>query len=290
MLSKLLKYEFRATARIFLPMYAILLVMSVAARFLYGAQMTQAQGTLLNILTVIVTIAVIGLLTAVVVVTVILICRRFWNNLLGREGYLMNVLPVSSSAHVWAKLIAAAVWNVLSAVLCIAALFIMLSRFADLGSFARLREVWTQLWTLLRAEGIAGQTRLLIAFVAVFSLLSLLSSVLEIYAAMCIGQLANKHRIWASVGAYFGLGIVRSVLYSRLLMLRALHYTGARAGSGLHFELSVNSEAMEAFNDVRTALPALNTELLWMLALTLLVCAALFVVTQWLLKKHLNLQ
>lgn len=77
MLGKLLKYEFRATARVFLPMYALLLVMSVVARLIYGAQMTQAQGVLLNILTVVVTVAVIGLLVAVAVVTLLLICRRF---------------------------------------------------------------------------------------------------------------------------------------------------------------------------------------------------------------------
>ena len=59
MLGKLLKYEFRATARVFLPMYALLLVMSAVARLVYGAQMNRAQGTLLTILTVVVTVAVI---------------------------------------------------------------------------------------------------------------------------------------------------------------------------------------------------------------------------------------
>lgn len=288
MLGKLLKYEFRATARIFLPMYAILLVMSFAARLLYGAQMASAEGTLLNILTVIVTVAVIGLLVAVTVVTIVLICRRFWMNLLGREGYLMNVLPVTSAAHVWAKLIAAAVWTVLSAIASIAALFIMLSRFAQMGTLGEFLQAWKMLWTEMRSIGVAGQSCLLIAQVIALFLLSLLSSVLEIYAAMSIGQLAAKHRIWASVGAWFGIGIVKSVLFSRLIALRALHYTGARLGSGFHVE--IDTHAAEVFGDFRTALPAINMETLLMLLLTLVFCAALFFVTQWLLKRHLNLQ
>ncbi len=288
MLGKLLKYEFRATARVFLPMYALLLVMSFVARLVYGAQMTEAQGTLLTVLTVVVTIAVIGLLVTVAVVTLLLICRRFWNNLLGREGYLMNVLPVSSAEHVWAKLIAAAVWTVASAAFSVAALIIMLSRFAEVGSFRDFWEGLRSLREMLREYGVAGKTGLLLTEGIALLLLSLLSYVLKIYAAMSIGQLANKHRIWASVGAYFGIGIAESILYSRYLMLRAIHYSGAKLGSGLHVEIT--GEGLEVFDDIRTAIPVINRELVWMLLLGLIFCAALFVVTERLLKKRLNLQ
>ncbi len=287
MLSKLLKYEFRATARVFLPLYAVLLVMSAVARLLYGAQMDQAEGTLLNILTVVVTIVVIGLLAAVGVVTLLLICRRFWNNLLGREGYLMNVLPVTSAAHVWGKLIAAAVWTVLSGVFCAVALFIMLSRVASFGGFSEFLEGWRELWRTLAEQGIAGQARMLLIQFVVHALLTLLSSVLAIYTAMCIGQLANKHRIWASVGAYFGIGIVKSVIFSRVALLRIAHYAGAKISDA---GLAVGERAEEIFSDVHTALPAINTEIMLSLGLNLLICAVLFFVTQWLLKRHLNLQ
>lgn len=288
MLGKLLKYEFRATGRVFLPMYALLLVMSFFARLIYGAQMTQAQGTLLTILTVVVTIAVIGLLVAVAVVTLLLICRRFWNNLLGREGYLMNVLPVTSAAHVWAKLIAAAVWTVASTLCCAAALFIMLSRFSEAGGFREFTETLRAFREVLREHGVAGQADLLLAQVIAFILLSLLSYVLKIYAAMSIGQLANKHRIWASVGAYFGIGILQSILFSRVFMLRIAHYSGAKLGGGMQLEMS--GEGFKVFEDIRTALPAINGELLWVLLLNLVFCAALFIVTERLLNKRLNLQ
>ncbi len=285
MLGKLLKYEFRATARIFLPMYAILLVMSAAARLLYGAQMISTLGSILNILTAVVTVAVIGLMTAVAVVTVVLICRRFWTNLLGREGYLMNVLPVTSTAHVWAKLIAAAVWTILSGVVCMAALFIMLSQVVQLGSFQELAQWWNEVRAVLAQAGIAGWCRLLIAQFIFYILLSLLLSVLEIYAAMSVGQLVNRHRIWMSVGAYFGIEIVRSTLMTQLVMLRALrYYTGLKGGNEPEFSFG------GTFDNFRTALPALNLEALLMILFTLLFCAGLFFLTRWILKRHLNLQ
>ena len=287
MLGKLLKYEFRATARVFLPMYALLLVMSAVARLVYGAQMNEAQGALLNILTIVVTIAVIGLLFAVAVVTLILICRRFWNNLLGREGYLSNVLPVTSAAHVWSKLITAAVWTIASVVVSAASLYIMLSRFGERVGFRELWDFLRAAFEVLGSYGAAGQARLLIVQLAAFILLSLLSSVLKIYASMTIGQLANKYRIWASVGAYFGVGIAESMIYSRVFILRVLRYTGGRLGA-VHAELNLDS--LESFEDLCGILPTINTEVMWLLGLTLVFCAVLFYVTQWLLKKHLNLQ
>ena len=54
--------------------------------------------------------------------------------------------------------------------------------------------------------------------------------------------------------------------------------------------MEVSGDALEVFDDIRTALPAINTELDWMLLLNLAFCAALFIVTQRLLKKRLNLQ
>ena len=36
---------------------------------------------------------------------------RYYRNLYGDEGYLMNTLPVTPAQHVWAKLICAFLWE-----------------------------------------------------------------------------------------------------------------------------------------------------------------------------------
>jgi len=288
MLSKLLKYEFRATGRVFLPMYAILLVMSAVARFLYHSPTAESFGLLL-LLRIVVTIVVIGLFTAVVVVTLILICRRFWQNLLGREGYLMNVLPVSKSAHVWSKLIVAAVWTILSSVLSVAAVFILVGGFAQ---FANLPEIWRSIWAEISRNDCTSQGVVLVTLVLVMVLVTVLSRVLQIYASMCIGQLANKHRIWASVGAYFGIGIVQSMIVSRFVLSRfSQDVLEQITGDNVSINVSLAADsAVPAVNTMREALVSINTELAWSLALTVLISAVLFFVTQWILKKHLNLQ
>ena len=96
MLKKLLKHEFRATARTYGGLYLALLAVSV----LFGASIrgwngtnSDAYSTAVGLLSLAYTAVLIG--TAVV--TVMTIVRRFYSNLLGREGYLMHTLPVTET-------------------------------------------------------------------------------------------------------------------------------------------------------------------------------------------------
>lgn len=113
MLKKLLKHEFRATARTYGGLYLALLAVSV----LFGASIrgwngtnSDAYSTAVGLLSLAYTAVLIG--TAVV--TVMTIVRRFYSNLLGREGYLMHTLPVTEAQLVGAKLISGTVWSVCS--------------------------------------------------------------------------------------------------------------------------------------------------------------------------------
>ena len=84
MLKKLLKYEFKATARTYGGMYLALLAASV----LFGGSVRRWNGTnngaystLVGLLSLVYTAVIIG----TVVVTIMTIVQRFYRNLLGRE-------------------------------------------------------------------------------------------------------------------------------------------------------------------------------------------------------------
>ena len=113
MLKKLLKYEFRATARTYGGMYLALLAASV----LFGGSVrrwngtnSDAYSTLVGLLSLVYTAVIIG----TVVVTIMTIVQRFYRNLLGREGYLMHTLPVTETQLVTSKLISSTVWSLCS--------------------------------------------------------------------------------------------------------------------------------------------------------------------------------
>lgn len=283
MLGKLFKYEFRATGRIFLPAYAVLLVMSVVARLfygngrMYGFDGGESEGLLAGIITLI----MVMLFTAVWVVTLVVTLRRFWTNLLGREGYLTNVLPVHPWEHMLSKLVTASVWNILSSLVSVLALWIMLGGVLNLLdiNWSEFMEFWRDLRQALAREGATGQAILLAVQGTLVSLLSVFQFILSVYAAMCVGQLVNTHRIWASIGAYFGINIAQSTFFSQV---------GGGVLASRFFGTTVYS--YEGPISVARELARVNELFLWCLVLELIFCAALFFAGTWILRKRLNLQ
>ena len=87
MLTKLLKHEFRATARIMGPLYLVLL--AVALGFNFSARLMDSGNFVLNMLAALVVMAYVVAITAVFIVAFILMLQRFYKNLLGDEGYIM---------------------------------------------------------------------------------------------------------------------------------------------------------------------------------------------------------
>lgn len=297
MLRKLCKYEFRATGRIFLPAYAVLLVMSFVARLFYSANLAR-EFTTEGRATLIVTMVMVMLFTAVWVVTLVVVIRRFWTNLLGREGYLMNVLPVSPWEHVCSKAVTSLVWVLLSGLVSAAALFIMLMGTTGLVDWRDIfyfgSRAWNEGWDYLRAEGAEVQAVLLIVQSVVDGLLSVISMILTAYAAMSIGQLANRHRVGASIGAYFGITIARSIVSSLLFIDTVLGSFSSVIFGGFSVVSGGDGPTVYFYrgleHGLREFLTTFNSHLLYQLLFELAVCAALFWLSQRLLKKRLNLQ
>ena len=207
MLSKAIKHEFKATARIFLPVYAAMLLMAVIVSIFYSVDLPS------NSLRVIVTMLMVMVFTAAWIITFVIILRRFWTNLLGREGYLTNVLPVRAWQQVFAKLLASAVWTVGAGIISAAALFFILAGVSNIGEvFVTGFEYFQQLIDELQRNGLMGQGILAAVLIVLDVIFAVLSNILQCYTAMSVGQLFNRHRVWASIGVYFGVSIVLSVV------------------------------------------------------------------------------
>lgn len=271
MLRKLLKQEFRATGRILLPLYAALLLVSAAAnlsvRVLDGSNVwvLKVLGTLIVVL--------FGVgITAVCVMTLVLMVNRFRTNLLKDEGYIMFTLPASVHQHIWSKLLVAVVWSFASVLVIMAAGFIMsyeVGYVRDL--FTGIREMLQGLSTYYALN---GAVILLEGLLAAFA--GAASACLLFYAAMAIGHSAANHKVLYSVLSFLGLQFVlQFVSISSLVGL-------ARWGG----EVSV-----EFINGVMTTPVTAAHAALWYAILSAaLVAAVLYAVTAYFLKRRLNLE
>src|SRR5690554_6354138 len=104
MLKKLMKYELKATARYFLPLYLAILAISL----LMGIR--GFEGGFMPILDVLLPIVLGITFVGLMVMTFILIVTRIDKNLLGDEGYLMFTLHTKTSTLINAKLLTALAW------------------------------------------------------------------------------------------------------------------------------------------------------------------------------------
>ena len=150
MLKKLLKYEFRATARTYGGMYLALLAASVlfggSVRRWNGTTNSDAYSTLVGLLSLVYTAVIIG----TVVVTIMTIVQRFYRNLLGREGYLMHTLPVTETQLVTSKLISSTVWSLCSILAaCLSFGILAVLMMADMD----LLEQLPRMWSIIREAG-----------------------------------------------------------------------------------------------------------------------------------------
>ena len=264
MLKKLLKYEFRATARTYGGMYLALLAASVlfgGSVWRWNSTNSDAYSTLVGLLSLVMTIV-----------------QRFYRNLLGREGYLMHTLPVTETQLVASKLISSTVWSlcsILAACLSFGILaFIMLIDMHMLDQLPRLLSSVREAFARYNMEFWEA-----LAFSGVVSFVRMVSAIACIYAACMLGHQFKKHPALAGILSFFVMQYVQGWL-EKLLQI----------GTGV-YETTIYSTVGDV-GSIETTVSALGY--MGSAMVTLGIAAAFgvfwFGLTVWLMRNKLNLE
>lgn len=275
MLSKLLKYEFKATCRIYGGLY--LAILAVAA--LLGA-FFRFPALVSDFPFAVVTIVYLMLCVAIAVITALTIIQRFTRNLLGREGYLMHTLPVTPAQLILSKLISSMVW-LLCSILVIAlslGVFFLCGMLNVNGIFSdwagAVRDFRLLADILQRVLNVSGFMLLL---TAIEWLATLVCSILCLYTACMIGHQFKQHFALVGIAAFVVLNVVQNQL------LNLLPYNSDNA-MGLDMVVIASGDTWQ----VTTNRFYLRAVLVSLLADAVL-CGVYFAATNWLMKNKLNL-
>nr|WP_325182892.1 hypothetical protein [uncultured Oscillibacter sp.] len=274
MLRKLLKHEFRATGRVMLPMYLILLVTALGSN-LAGRGMMNGHSDILNTLAVIIVMAFGIAICGVLVMSFVLMIQRFYKNLLQDEGYLMFTLPVSVHQHIWSKLIVSAVWFAATILAIIAASLVVAYDVSFLREFFDVLRWFFEGLQKLKISETLNLTAYLAEF-AVLLFLSLAAFALQFYAALAAGHSRANHKMVWSVAWFFGFQFALQFLGSLLMI--TLDHLGV---PNFLNHLSVHWTSAES---------AIHAGLLMAIGVVILYGAIFYAVTTFFLKKHLNLE
>ena len=200
MLGKLIKHEWKAASRLILPLYLVLAVFTLINSLMMRLDLYPNSGVLMLIPVLLIGGYVLSIL-GIMIMTLVTLILRFYKNLMTDEGYLMFTLPVRTHELITAKLLIACAWSVLSAIAVAASLFAVLGTPETMAQIsAGLREFF------LQSEAMFGMSGgVLIAVLGLAILVSLVHSILMVYASIALGQLAGKHRVLLSFAAYVAL-------------------------------------------------------------------------------------
>lgn len=261
MLRKLLKYELKATARIFMPIYLVLIVFAFINHFMSfnASTFSVPQGITLTLYIII--------LVGMFVATFIVMIQRFYKNLLSEEGYLMFTLPVRTWKHTLCKLLVSIMWIILSSIAALASIIIIALQEATLSEmFQGLGEVWDFVYS-----AIGTSIYQLIALMVVGYIISIITGILYIYLAIAIGNLSNNHKTLASVGAFLGIYTISEIISSLVLV-------------GADGQGPINMLLTEQYSQIPFGF-------LWLtIALSAIFGVIYFFVTNLILSRHLNLE
>ncbi len=263
MLRKLLKWEIKATARIFVPLYITLLLFTLVNRFLNPFEMIAGSGGLNfeMILGFLGMITYFALIVGMVVITLLIVLQRFYKGLLQDEGYLMFTLPAATWQHVVSKLTVASLWSVLST----------LTAFVSVLLIARVEDIYEVIIDVFRmAQEYLGTPFLLLLPIGLLLIIAM--AILMIYAALTLGHTYSKHKLMASFGMYGLLYIInQALIVTTIVGFGRRHLQNLLASSQ-----PTPVEAMKL--------------LVFYILFSALLSATYFAITNWLLKRKLNLE
>ena len=190
MLGKLIKYDLKALAKILAPLWGVLLVMGI----IFGISIRSNLEGIGNTMIVFSLVVIVAVIVAIFVVNVIIVQE---------EGYLMFTLPVTTRSLILSKVISALIIS------CGTAFVISLLGVEIIAiSPVKLMDTATYFgnWVI---KVHAGPW---IGYGAIIAVVSLLSSIYHVYAAMVIGQLSNGNRFLFAFVAYAALSIIVSLI------------------------------------------------------------------------------
>ena len=268
MLGKLLKYELKATSRVFIPLYIAILVVSIVNGLSLNLEILNIQG--------LATIVLMCLFISLFVITIVVTIQRFNKNLLKDEGYLMFTLPVSSKHLVLSKYLTSLIWTFLSFVVAFLSFTIIFMiptyKYLDFSYFIK---EFNLLFSNMLNLNILGQFLKIILLM----IISYTIFIFNVYLALSVGQLPIFNR-FRNVSSFIGF-LVINLLISYAQNIVSLFVNDA----------SVNIEAIDNINYAISSVTSIVSKGLNIaIVINLIIILVLFFATTYILDKKLNLE
>lgn len=245
MLGKLLKYEFKATWKLLVPMYIFLILMSILAYITVHLSFFSSENELVEMTGMLILITYMLSMFVIMIATVIYLIYRVYTSVYGDEGYLLHTLPVDKHHIIISKTLVSVVWIIINVILIYFSMVFLFSGFI-LGNEAAMdsiREGFRYYYNVINNYNNISTFSVFMTLVASF--VTMLARILKVSACISLGQLSSNHKVLVSFGIYYGIYVVQrifTIIYYVIVSIADRTYddasfTSSLLGRGWEFSL-----------------------------------------------------
>lgn len=234
MLKKLLKQEWKASAKVLLPINLIIVGFTIIGCILLSTPLFQSKRTL-PLAVFLLMFYVLSLLALCLVVSIYVLVR-FYKNLFTAEGYLMFTLPATSDQLLHSKLLIGLLWTIINSLLTLFSVCALamtgIFHAVKYGYFLDIPDIDGSIF-FISATGVSPGR---VSFESVlgfsipqFALLMLclivaacLLGITIGYVSIVLGQLVEKHKLAAAIGFYIAIYTVTQVIISVVIVIASI--------------------------------------------------------------------
>lgn len=206
MLGKLMKYEWKATWKLLLPMNMLIIVMTFLACVTVQVDFFDSDNSMVIFSAMMILLTYIGSMFVVCIGTAIYLIYRFYTSTYGDQGYLLHTLPVDKHHIIIAKVAVSAAWIFISMVLVFMSVLFL---FAEQGEFlVDITEAFESVIEYWGGSEVSGFV-LIMTFIA--TVFHIFARVLKVTACVSLGQLSSDHKVIMSFAFYFAFYFVQRI-------------------------------------------------------------------------------
>lgn len=274
MLIKLIKYDIRADYKKYAITAAALILISFIVRFADVKFGSLDDGNDWKVLFNVLVCSFIALCGAAMLLTIIFSAVRYQKKMYSDEGYLLNTIPANPMLHILSSVITEYIWTIAIAAVDIVALII------SAGGLGFWRGFFTPIQYVVTID--PAFAIYLLTYLLIFpgALMLTLTFVIN------FGYLFRSHRVLAGIVGYVGLIIVSNILSS--VIAGKSNFNAATMKI-----LSDNSDYItsdESYQIVMRELAKLASGTYTStLIINVIIFAAIFIVSSYILKKKFNI-
>ncbi len=226
MLGKLIKHEFKTSAKLLIPLNLIVIGITLIGCLLFRSGLLQTLHV--EFLNAVFLFLYIISLFALFILTAVYLTMRFYKTMYSSQGYLTHTLPVSSASILNTKILTSVFWVLLALIITACSIWFLIRSASGVTiSPEEFRILQERFFNEMGIE--IGS---FLATIAGTVTVSCFTSVLMIFASLSVGQLFRQYRIPAAIGAcivFYFIQQIASVILLLLLGINAMEHASSAA-------------------------------------------------------------